>query len=72
MVQGTPAGKPGLPATDDGACDMFSCRSGRTSTTVYMEGEWCAGRSGVPLPNTPTLDDAPIGDVVEHPPGRQL
>ena len=59
MGQGLPAGKPGLPATDDGDLDVFSCRSGRTSTTVYMEGEWCAGRSGV----TP---DADIGQCANR------
>ena len=46
MGQVLTAGKPGLPATDHGDFDVFSCRRGRTSTAVYMEGRWCTGRSG--------------------------
>ena len=57
------AGKPGLSATDHGDLDVFSCRSSRTRTADAMERGWCAGRSE-PLP-TPTLDNAPIGDVAD-------
>ena len=65
MGQVLTAGKPDLPGTDHGDLDVCSCRSGRTSTAVYMKGNSAQTGPG-PLP-TPTLDNAPIGDVADTP-----
>jgi hypothetical protein len=65
MGQALTSGKPDLPGTDHGDLNVCSCRSGRTSTAVYMEGN-NAQAGPEPLP-TPTLDNAPIGDVPDAP-----
>jgi hypothetical protein len=63
MGQGVREGKPRLPASDHDDLDVFSCRSGRTSTAVYMEGHNDLA-DPAPLP-PPTLHDAPIGDAAD-------
>jgi hypothetical protein len=63
MGQGRRAGKPSLPSFDHDDLNVFSCRSGRTSTAGSMEGN--SGLAGpAPLP-PPTLDNAPIGSVAD-------
>jgi hypothetical protein len=64
MGRGRRAGKPSLPFSNHDDLNVFSRRSGRTSTAGSMEGN--SGLAGpAPLP-PPTLHDAPIRDAA-HP-----
>ena len=66
MGQVLTAGKPGLSAANHGDLDVFSCRSSRTCTADYTWSGDGAQAGPKPLP-TPTLDNAPIGDLADAP-----
>jgi hypothetical protein len=65
MGQGLTTGKPGLPATDHGTSTYSAVAAvGQALPFIWKADGAQAGPD--PLP-TPTLDNAPIGDVADAP-----